>query len=224
MELTLKDVGEAIKKSWIILLVLTVVATALGYCVSAYFIQKEYEATAMIIVSTTAQNSEKNSTIMTSSDYDLNTKLVNSYSVICKSDRVLAQVRDRLGIKIEMDQLSKKINVSSKQETDIISISATDTNPRMAQSMTNTLVDVFKSEVAEIMKMDNVQVIDYAALPYKPVRPNVIINTAAAGLIGLVLSLITAVLRFRLDDTIKESDLITDILGLPVIGNVPKME
>ena len=224
MELTLKDLGGIIKKSWIIILVLIILGTMLGFGISEYVLQREYEATAMMIVSTTVQNSDGESTAMTLSDYNLNAKLVNSYSVLSKSDRVLSQVRDKLGINMELQTLSNMINVSAKQDTDIISMSVTNTSPQTAQSIANTLVDVFKSEVAEIMKMDNVQVIDYAALPYKPVRPNVMTNTAAGGLVGLVLALIIAVLRFTLDDTIKESDLITDIMDLPVIGSVPRLQ
>ena len=223
MELTLKDLGGVIKKSWIIILALTILGTLLGFGISEYVLQREYEATAMMIVSTSVQNIDGATTTMTLSDYNLNAKLVNSYSVLCKSDRVLTQVRDNLDISMDLDKLSEKISVTSKQDTDIISMSVTDASPQTAQSITNTLVDVFKSEVAEIMKMDNVQVIDYAALPYKPVRPNVMTNTLVAGLVGLVLAMIISVLRYTLDDTIKESDLITDIMDLPVIGSVPRL-
>ena len=225
MELTLKDVGGIIKKSWIIILALTILGAMLGFGISEYVLQREYQASAMLIVSTTMKNEDGDTAAMTLNDYNLNAKLVNSYSVLCKSDRVLNQVRDRLDISLELDKLSEKISVSSKQDTDIISISVTDTSPQMAQSIANTLVDIFKGEVAEIMKMDNVQVIDYAALPYKPVRPNVphqyggggpgrtgdrFYHSGAAPIHWMI--------------TIKESDLITDIMDIPVIGSVPRLQ
>lgn len=223
MELTIKDFGEIIKRSRAIILSVIIAATALGYILSVYILPKEYEATAMMVVSTSFPN-RNNETTMTEDDYNLNAKLVNSYSVICKSDRVLSQVRDRLAINIELDELSKKIAVTSKEGTDIISISSRDPSPRMAQSITNTLVDVFKTEVAAIMRMNNVQVIDYAALPYKPAWPSVSLTTAAAGMIGLVIALIAAVLRFSSDDTVKDVDFISEIMEAPVIGSVPRLE
>ncbi|MEI6100785.1 MAG: Wzz/FepE/Etk N-terminal domain-containing protein [Eubacteriales bacterium] len=223
MEFTLKDVGEIIKKSWILILALPVVATALGFVISSYLIQKEYQATAMMIVSTSVQSQESNSSGMTLSEYDLNARLVSSYSVLCKSDRILSQVRDKLKIQINLEALSDKIDVTSKEDTDIISLAVTDVSPQMAQSIANTLVDVFKNEVAGIMKMDNVQVIDYAALPDKPISPNVLVSTVISGLIGLVAALVISALRYMMDDTVKESDVISSIMGLPVIGNVPKM-
>jgi capsular polysaccharide biosynthesis protein len=222
MELTLKDVGVIIKKNWIVIVAFTIAGILLGYGLSAFMVQKEYEATTMMIVSTTMQSPDKPIT-MTSSDYDLNAKLVNSYSVLCKSDRILSQVRDKLGINMELDKLAEKIDITSKQNTDIISLSVKDPSPQMAQNIANTLVDVFKNEVILIMKMDNVQVIDYAILPQMPVSPNIPVNTVVCSLLGLVAALVFSVLRYMTDDTIKESELITGIIGLPVIGNVPKM-
>ena len=223
MELTLRDVGKIIKKSWILIIVLTLVGTVLGYGISTYYLKRVYKATAMMIVSTTMQSQETTSTTMTLSDYNLNAKLVHSYSVLCKSDRVLSQVRDRLGIHTDLDALSNMITVSSKEDTDIISIAVTGTTPEMTQAIANTLVDVFKSEVTVIMQMDNVQVIDYAVLPRNPVSPNIMMNSIIGGMVGLVAALILALIRYIADDTVKSTDVITGIMDTPVIGNVPKL-
>ncbi|WP_066686302.1 YveK family protein [Christensenella intestinihominis] len=221
MEFTIRDVGKMLKKSWIIVVALTILAGIAGYFVSEYVIDKKYEATAMMIVSSTNTGSETGSQ-MTINDYNLNTKLVNSYSVLCKSEKVLSQVEDKLNIDTGKKDLSQMIAVSAKSDTDIINISVTDTSPQFAQEVANTLVDVFQQEVTNIMKMDNVQVIDYATVPNAPSSPNVMLNTAVAALVGLIIGLIIAVLRYILDDTVKDVDSITEIMDVPVIGNIPK--
>lgn len=222
MEFTIRDVGKMFKKSWIIIVVLTIVGLLAGYFVSEYVIDKKYEATAMVLVSSTGTMSDQGNNQMTINDYNLNTKLVNSYSVLCKSDKVLSQVEEKLGINSNTKDLTKMINVSAKADTDIINISVTDTSPQFAQEVANTLVDVFQQEVTNIMKMNNVQVIDYAQVPERPVSPNVMLNTAVAALIGLILGIIIAVLRYILDDTVKDVDNITEIMDVPVIGSIPK--
>lgn len=222
MELTVRDFGKIVQKNWLFILILMVCVTVLGYWLSTYVLQKEYEATALVIVSSSAQRN-KDMEGMTANDYDLNVKLVNSYSVICKSDRVLSQVKDSMGLGIELDKLSKKITVTSKEGTDIISLSVRDASPVKAQSIANTLVEVFRAEVAEIMKMDNVQVIDLAALPQKPAWPNVIIFTVAAGLVGLAAAMVVATWRYVYDDTVKDIAVISEILDAPVIGSVPRL-
>lgn len=151
MEFTIRDVGKMLKKSWIIIVALTILGALAGYFVSEYVLDKKYEATAMVLVSTTGTTGESGGQ-MTINDYNLNTKLVNSYSVLCKSDKVLSQVEDKLGIDSSTKDLSKMLSVSSKSDTDIINISVTDTSPQFAQEVANTLVDVFQQEVTNIMK------------------------------------------------------------------------
>lgn len=221
MEFTIRDVGKMLKKSWIIVVALAILGAMAGYFVSEYVIDKKYEATAMMIVSSTNTSAESGAR-MTINDYNLNTKLVNSYSVLCKSEKVLTQVEEKLNIDPGKKDLSEMIAVSAKSDTDIINISVTDTSPQFAQEVANTLVDVFQQEVMNIMKMDNVQVIDYATVPTVPSSPNVMLNTAVAGILGLILGLIIAVLRYILDDTVKDVDSITEIMDVPVIGSIPK--
>jgi capsular polysaccharide biosynthesis protein len=223
MELTARDVITILKKNWALLLSLAIAGGLLGYAVSVFLIQNEYEATAMMIVSTAGIGNEDQSD-MTLNDYDLNTKLVNSYSVLCKSNRVLSQVKEKLDVDVDLNYLSSIISVSSKDDTDIITISVTDTSPGLAQDVANTLGTVFQSEVGKIMKMNNVQIIDYARLPTQPVRPLVAFNTMIGGLIGLILALIIAAVRYVCDDTIKNSDIMTKMLDTPLIGNIPKVK
>ena len=233
MELSIKDIGKLLKKSWIIILVCIIVATAMGAVISLYLLEKEYNATSMIMVnSTTTKMIMINSTTMnqngqnqnmTVDDYDLNVKLADSYSILSKSNRVLGQVIQKLNLNISTIGLAKMIDVSSLMGTDIIQISVTNTSPKFATDVTNTLADVFKQEVSNIMKMDNVQVIDYAKLPTIPVSPNIQLNTALSFIIGLIIGIIIAFLRYVLDDTIKEPEQITEIMGIPVIGSIPKI-
>lgn len=223
MELTYKDVGKIIKRNWVFILVLTAAATVLGFGLSAYLLPKEYQATSLMIVSGSDQNREDQTAGMTVGEYDLNAKLVNSYSVISKSDRVLSQVKSRMNLNIDLDMLSKKVTVSSEQGTDIIKLAVNDASPQTAQEIANTLVDVFKTEVMNIMKMDNVQVIDRAALPLKPAQPSVTLFTAAGALIGLVAAMVVATWRYVYDDTVKDIAVISGILDAPVIGSVPRL-
>jgi Capsular polysaccharide biosynthesis protein len=227
MELELKDIGKLLKKSWIIILVFVIISTGIGAALSIYVLQKQYSATAMIMVSSTntpaaAQNGQAQNN-MTMNEYDLNVKLVDSYTVLCKSERILNQVIQKLNLNLTPKKLADLIKVNSEMNTDIISISVTNPSPQQSMDITNTLVDVFKQEVTNIMKMDNVQVIDYATLPDEPASPNVQVNTAAAFLIGLIISIIIAFVRYHYDNTIINEDQITERLKFPVIGSVPKI-
>jgi len=222
MEISIRDLGKILKKSGWVIILLAVIGAVIGWGLSTFIMDKQYRASAMVLVSSTSQNQEGNQN-MTINDYNLSTKLVNSYRVLCKSDRVVNQVIDSMGLDTTAAKLAAMISVSAEQDTEILRISVTSTSPQFAQSVANTLVDVFRTEVADIMKMDNVQVIDYAITPTSPVSPNVTMNTAVGLLIGLVAGLIIAFLRYMLDDTIKDPDEVSNIIGAPVIGRIPKI-
>ncbi len=222
MEITIRDLGKILKKSGLIIVLLAIAGAAIGWGISTFVLDKQYRASAMVLVSSTNQT-DGGETSMTINDYNLSTKLVNSYRVLCKSDRVVNQVIDSMGLDIGTTGLAAMISVSAESDTEILRISVTDTSPQFAQSVANTLVDVFRNEVADIMKMDNVQVIDYAVTPTSPVSPNVTMNTAVGLLVGLVAGLIIAFLRYMLDDTIKDADDVSAIIGAPVIGKIPKI-
>ncbi|RYD07019.1 hypothetical protein N752_00120 [Desulforamulus aquiferis] len=79
-------------------------------------------------------------------------------------------------------------------------------------------------KVVEIMKVDNVNVIDLAVTPSNPVKPNKKLNILIAGVVGLMIALGLVFLLEFLDRTIKTSEDVKRHLGLPVLGAIPKID
>ncbi|MDW8325334.1 MAG: polysaccharide biosynthesis tyrosine autokinase [Anaerolineales bacterium] len=67
-------------------------------------------------------------------------------------------------------------------------------------------------------------VFEPAALPERPIGPNVTLIILAAGLAGLVLSTGAAYLIEFLDDTLKTSDDVNRLLPYPIVGYIGEME
>lgn len=63
-------------------------------------------------------------------------------------------------------------------------------------------------------------VIEPASLPVTPIAPNVPLNAAVAGAIGLLLSVGAAFLLEYLDDTVKNPDDVTRLINLPTLGAI----
>ena len=93
-----------------------------------------------------------------------------------------------------------------------------------AQQVANSVAKNFSHEVVRIAKVDNVQIVDMAQIPKKPIKPNKVLNTVISGMLGLFLALGIAFLREMLDNTIKSDKDIQKHLGLNVIGMIPKYE
>nr|WP_276537088.1 GNVR domain-containing protein [Anaerosalibacter massiliensis] len=79
-------------------------------------------------------------------------------------------------------------------------------------------------KVKEIMKVENIQVIDRAQEPEEPIKPRPKLNMAIAGVLGLMISIFLVFILEYLDNTIKTPDDVEYHLGLPIIGTIPKMD
>ncbi|NLJ74381.1 MAG: hypothetical protein GX331_05245, partial [Firmicutes bacterium] len=81
-----------------------------------------------------------------------------------------------------------------------------------------------ETRIAEAMQTADVQVIDRAVLPERPVKPRIKLNIAIAGVLGLFIGVGLAFLLDFMDTSIKTKDEVEEILGLPVLGQIPDFD
>jgi len=220
-EMELRDIFQIIQKRLGIIAVITIVAVAISAIVSIFLLDEIYETSTTLMVANTRNNQSD------SIEYNtllVNQKLVKTYSVIAKSDRVLDRVIEKLGIDMKPSELKDKITVASEGETEIIRITVEDTDPGFAMDLANLLAQVFMEQVVNIMKLDNVQIIDVAKIPENPVKPRPLFNIAIAGVLGVMLGIGVVFLIEYLDNTIKSPEDIERYIGLPVLGIIPMSE
>lgn len=70
---------------------------------------------------------------------------------------------------------------------------------------------------------NNISIVDTAAVPERPAKPNLLINLALAALIGLGLGVTAAFIFEALDENLAAPDDVESKLGLPVLGVIPLM-
>ena len=92
------------------------------------------------------------------------------------------------------------------------------------QTYENLLGDLETINLARMETGNNIVQIEPAIPPEKPVRPRVLMNTALAGVVGGMLAVGVIFLIETLDDTIKDPEVITTHLGLPLLGNILYVE
>ena len=218
MEIDIRELFQIIRKRLWIIISFILVAVLLSGIVSMFFLDDIYESSTTLIVS---KQSDGNNNDLQISDINLARNLVDTYSVIIKSNRVLESVLSDLNLDMTLSNLKSKINVSAEGNTEIIRINVEDTIPERAKDIANSLANVFIKEVDTLLKMENVQIIDIARVPNSPIRPRVFMNIAIAGMLGLMIGLGLVLLIEYLDNTIKTPEDVLKHMQLSVIGSIP---
>lgn len=155
-----------------------------------------------------------------------NIQLTNTYKVIIKSPVILDRVNEKLNLNMTAQALTKKINIANEKDSQVISVTAEDKDPKLARDIANATADVFKDEVAKIMNVDNVTVLSKAEVAenQSPIKPRPMLNVAIAFVVGLMASVGLAFLLEYLDNTVKKEEDVENLLGLPVLGIVARMD
>ncbi len=188
-----KEVAGAFSEvKWSLFLV-PILAMVISAVVSMYVIQPVYRAATTLMVFKQPEYAVSYEVRM--GTITLNQRLVKTYRELAQSNLIYEEVIKQNHLKMNVDELRGIISVDSLGDTEFLRITAECPNPTLAAMLANETARVLLEKVAEIMVLDNIQVIDAASPPQNPVRPNHMINILMAGVSGLLLVMGVALLR-----------------------------
>lgn len=217
----LKTILHILKKRKWFLIFMPLAAMIISALISFFVLTPIYQASTTMIVA--KNHGGENAALLQYNDLLTANQLVNTYSQIAKSRAVTQQVLTAANLNINPEEFSKKIEVTPVKETQLIKVTVKDADPQRAAKLANLVSAVFMIKVQEILKVDNVQVVDSAIPLTEPIQPNKQLNIAIAGVLGLMLAVGIIFLMEFLNQNIKNSDDINRHLELPVLGTIPKM-
>ena len=180
-----------------------------------------YQARTTVVI---AKSDSVDGASVSLNDVNASQKLANTYSEIAKSELVLNRVIEELGLSMSSKELSKGITIKPIEDTSIISISVKDQNATRSATIANGIAKVFAEEIAKIYKLDNVSQLSVAVTPSAPSNNTLsrdIMLAAAVAILGVAGF---AFLRFYLDDSVKHTDDIEKMFGLPIVGSISKSD
>lgn len=194
-----------------------VVAMGNGYY---FFLQKpEFKSYSTIVLS-----SDESSKSLTQNDVNLNKNLSLSYAEVIKSRRILDDVNEKINYGYSYEELLGKISVSSIQDTGIIKITATEEDPEKAANIANTTAENFVKVIPTLYKVNNVNILDRATIATEPSNKNLVKMEAIFVALGAVVAALTIFVIFYFDRSVKTSEQVEQITGLPVVGKIRKIK
>ncbi|MBR3162054.1 MAG: hypothetical protein IKF19_04920 [Bacilli bacterium] len=203
----------------IFLLILIIILVCMLGCVYGLFIQKPIYSSYTTVVLGGDESKEKTESI-TQNDVTLNQNLVETYAEIVKSKRVLNQVINELKLNLTFDELSRKINVTAVNDTEIIRITVTDENAVTAKNIANTTATYFTSEIVKLYSLNNVNILDKATVAKRPYNISITKQLLIYTMIGIVVGFGILFVIYYFDRTIKSAEQIEQKIKLPILGSV----
>ena len=217
-EINLRDLLSYFKKHLILFIVVVLFVVSAGTIYSVFILKPEYKSQATVILSS---DKSKNTV---QSEINANKNLIDTYTEVVKSHRVLDRVKSEMQIEDTYEQLVKKVTVASLKDTEIISISVVDLDKNHSYSLANKIADTFTDEISQIYNDKSVNVLDRAVEPQKPYNVDIVKQEAIYAAAGIVLATAVIFLMFYFDRTIKTTEQIEQLFKLPIYGKVRKLE
>ena len=134
----------------------------------------------------------------------------------------MEEVKKELNLEQATSTIASMISVELEEDTRLMTISVTSTDPKLAKKIADTVREVANERLKQIMDgLEPVRSVDEAKLPTSPSYPNVEKNTMIGFILGFGLALVVVVVLYILDDTIKTPEDIEKRFGVSVIGAIP---
>ena len=223
-EINLRDLFLYFISKIFIVIITFVIAVSTSIVYSKFVKVPKYNSYTTIVLTRSGDSTNEQNASITQNDITLNQKLVATYREIIKSRRVLGQVKENLGLDISVGELSRNISVTNPDSTELIKITVSGKNKEEVKDITNEIARVFSKEIEEIYDIKNVSIIDTAIEANSPYNMNIVKETLIASVIGIVLGLGIVFIMFYFDTTIKNAEEISEKVGLPLLGVVPKVD
>ena len=216
--MTLLDLFKLLKKHLALVVVLPVVLAIATAGVSWGLMQNQYTATVSVYVLTSSSN-EQNT--IQNSDLTASQLMANDIAELAGSDIVAERTAEQLGMS-SLD--GYKISVNSSTTTRVIEISVTTGQAEAASVVANKIAEVLSSTAQDVMGVESVNVVDQAKAPDAPSGPNRLMYTAVAFLAGIFLAVAIVVVMDMVNTRVRTPEEAEELLGVPVIGRIPKIK
>lgn len=216
--LDLSKFMNAIKKNWKLLLILPIIFMLIILLMTMFLMKPKYESNTQVLVN----QKEKKSELM-AQEVQSNIQLVNTYSEIVKSPRILDEVAKK-NKKYSASEIKSMLTATTQAESQILNVNVESGSKKDAEKVANDIAKVFSDEMPNIMNVDNVTILSKANGTASKVSPSLIINLVIGLILGLILALIIIILKEIFDKRIRTEEDIERELNIPVLGSIQKLK
>ena len=216
----LDELFEALKKRWLMIVSITLIATIIAAVFSFFIIKPKYEASTKVFIG----KDESDNQGYSQNDVLMYQKLMKTYSEAIKTKDLVSRSLNGTSLELEPADVLNNLTVETVADTQILKIKYKSNYPEESMAVIEGISEEFIKTSKELVPNGNIQIIEEVELPEKPVSPNKKMNIAIAFLLGLMVGIGLALLLEFLDNTFKNKEQLEKELDIPVIGLIPTVK
>lgn len=215
LTISIQDILNILRANLAGIIALMLIGGVLFGAYSKLIVRPKYAAQAKMYVLSGAESS-----LLNLSELEMSTRLASDYVEMILSRPMLEEVIDELSISdiFTAASLERCISIENPEDTRILNLTVVCTDAVLAADIANTLADVSARNISEIMETSAPKVFQRAIVMKKKVAPNNSRNILIGMILGAAIAIVTALLFYITDDTIKSEADIERYSGLPTFG------
>ncbi len=220
------DVAHVVKSVWHriwVVAICGVLAAVIAFSVAAFAITPTYSSSIMLYVNNSSFTVGDLGFSISSSEISAAQSLVKTYTVLLKNRTTLEKIIDETKVGYTWEELYEMIDAAPVNETEIMEVMVTSTDPYEAEKIANCIAKVLPKRVSEIVEGSSMEVVDSAIAVNKKVAPNITKYTAVGFVLGVLLSGALLVVLALLDNTIHDEEYILNNFEYPILAKVPDL-
>lgn len=219
VEIDLRRLARALwRRAWAIFLAMVLFGGA-AFAYAYYMVTPLYRASALMYVNNSSFS--VGSTAISLADLNASKSLVDTYMVIMKTRMTLNEVIEQAGLEYSYEELCGMIDASSVNGTEVFRVTVTGPDPREAERIANTIVEVLPRQIEKVMDGSSVRAVDYAVVPNRRSSPSITRYTAVGLAFGFLASCAVILLRELLDEQVRDPDYLTQTYECPLLAGIP---
>lgn len=214
-----QDILHVIKKN-LVLLIAVVLLCGFGYGFGRSAIDPPQYASSATIFLTPKFDEEGD---LDQSSVTTNRTLLNNAIALMTRENIVVQVAEEIG-SMTPDAIRDTLNVEAVSGTELISVTATTTDPQLSKQIVDSTVSAFIATMQENLNLNNITVVDQPKLNFESVSTPITVYILQGAAVGLLIDAVYVFLRVLFDKRLKTKEEAEKYLGIPVFVVLPDLE
>lgn len=209
-------------RAWMII-ISGLIAATIGFSLSSFIIAPMYSSSIMLYVNNSSVSIGSASFSISSSEISAAQSLVKTYIVILENRTTLEEVIEKSNVNYTYKELSKMLDASSVNETEVMQVTVTSEDPYEASTIANVIAEVLPKRISEIIEGSSMEVVDAGVPNLQKISPSVSKYTALGFIIGALITIVIISIMALMDDTIHDEEYVLQTYDYPILAKVPDL-